>query len=64
MMEVQLFLIFDKSEQITYLAFFKGPFHLWKEECVIYVEELWNNFWIWSFVDWEKPVNVFLGLCG
>ena len=27
---------------------------------VIYVEEMWNYFWIWSFLDWEKPENVFL----
>jgi len=27
---------------------------------VIYVEEMWSYFWIWSFLDWEKPENVFL----
>jgi len=27
---------------------------------VIHVEEMWNNFWIRSFPDWEKPENVFL----
>jgi len=27
---------------------------------VIYIEEIWNYFWIWSFLDWEKPENVFL----
>jgi len=27
---------------------------------VIYVEEMWNYFCIWSFLDWEKPENVSL----
>jgi len=27
---------------------------------VIYVQEMWNHFWIWSFLDWEKTENVFL----
>jgi len=27
---------------------------------VIYVEEMWDYFWIWSFLDWEKKENVFL----
>jgi len=27
---------------------------------VIYIEEMWNYFWIWSFLDWETLENVFL----
>jgi len=27
---------------------------------VIYVEEMWNYFWIMSLLDWEKPEDVFL----
>jgi len=27
---------------------------------VIYVDEMWNYFWIWSFLDWEKTENLFL----
>jgi len=27
---------------------------------VIYVEERWKYFWIWSFLDWEKTEKVFL----
>jgi len=26
----------------------------------IHVEEMWNYFWIWSFLHWEKPENLFL----
>jgi len=26
---------------------------------VIFVELMWNYFWIWSFLDWQKPENVF-----
>jgi len=26
---------------------------------VIYIIEMWNYFWNWSFVDWENAENVF-----
>jgi len=36
------------------LADINGVLHLWKDECVfkwvIYVEGMWNYFWIWSFL--------------
>jgi len=42
----------------------KGHSTSWKMNVylkwVIYVEKMWNYFWIWSFLDWEKPENLFL----
>jgi len=37
---------------------FKGILHLWKDECVFKMGHIY--FWIWSFLDWVKPENVFL----